>query len=116
MADRDCKLEFRYFGTSQFSRSKNSDYIIPESGLPVCTLSYQASFKNQTSASKHQEISTDTKANVSKPERYKKTYASKRTARKQIQSDLNELKQLREDGLISEETWVEKQKEILKDY
>lgn len=40
----------------------------------------------------------------------------KRKTKKQIETDLNGLKKLKEDGLISDEVWKEKQKQILEDY
>lgn len=66
---------------------------------------------------KPQKRTSDKKVDATRPNRHKKpSVTAKRKTRKQIQSDLNQLKQLKEEGLISDETWEEKQKEILKDY
>lgn len=46
----------------------------------------------------------------------KDTSNRKRKTKKQIETDLNGLKKLNEDGLISDEVWKEKQKQILEDY
>lgn len=68
-------------------------------------------------APQFQEKKSEEKVITTKLKRYKKApLPSKKKTRRQIQTDLTELKKLREDGLISDEIWEEKQKEILKDY
>ena len=110
-ADKNYELGFRYFGHAI------TDEIIPGKGLLLCSMTFEESEIRPKPTPKPQKRTSDKKVDATRPNRHKKpSVTSKRKTRKQIQSDLNQLKQLKEEGLISDETWEEKQKEILKDY
>lgn len=95
-ADKDYILESRNVGVTKF------DTQIQNAGTLLCTL---CTFEEKPLKPQ--------KKRISKPE--SDSQAKKRT-KKQITADLNTLKELKKNGLISDEVWKEKQREILKDY
>ena len=87
-ADKDYRLESRHVGMTDF------DTQVQDAESLICTL---CAFEE-------------------KPLKPKTNTQAKKRTKKQILVDLNELKELRENELISEEVWKEKQRDILQDY
>lgn len=106
-ADKEYQIGKRHVGTAN-----GADGVIHNKGAPIVEL-----------LAKENDVSSDTgDRKPSAEKKLRNVDASrnannrKRKTKKQIENDLNGLKKLKEDGLISDEVWKEKQKEILKDY
>ena len=106
-ADKEYQIGKRHVGTAN-----GADGVIHNEGAPIVEL-----------LAKENDVSSDT--GDRKPSAEKKLRNAdasrnannpKRKTKKQIETDLNGLKKLKEDGLISDEVWKEKQKQILEDY
>ena len=109
-ADGECRLGFRGFGVSK------SDDIIPRNGMRICSLVYENTATPQKLPLQSEEIKPTKKGGTKILRGVKKSPKQKKNARNQIQIDLSNLKKLKDEGLISDKVWEEKQAQILKDY